>query len=161
MQKIRRFESLAELEPVNLESQLSESELYCSPTSGGYRLSDDEAGEVEEEDHAKELLMNYVLVDKEEELTKADRELVMDFLSEGLGDGSNTSVEELVVVAEKWAIGRGGAAEGRWGVEDMREWHVKEIEGDGRWRTFGEEAAEVAAVVAMAVVEQLIIELVC
>lgn len=104
--------------------------------------------------------MNYILVDKEMELTKADRELVLDFLSDGLGDG-NTSVEELVVAAEKWAIGRGGAGEGRWGVEDMREWHVKEMEGNGRWRTFGEEEAEVAAVVAMAVVEQLIIELFC
>ncbi|XP_077243134.1 DUF4378 domain protein isoform X2 [Tasmannia lanceolata] len=151
MQKIRCFESLAQLEPVDLEKRIAISE-----------------NSNEEEDEKPRVLLKLLKTSLgESRKTNLDR-LLLDFFREGLQTNvhrreeakGNECEEELLSEASDWIEGCGEMGKG---VEDNSEVRVREMERGGKWRKFGEEeeelAVEMESGVFSSLVEELLIDL--
>ncbi|XVF33416.1 hypothetical protein REPUB_Repub17cG0166900 [Reevesia pubescens] len=156
MQKIQRFESLAKLEPINLEKWMSLEE------DDDVNHEEDETNEVEE--NARQLL-NHV---KETSSLKSyknisSNNLLLDLFREELGTKWNqTRNEELecdmVRLAKAWINGeQNGTA--KWGVGENREACLRDMEREGKWSKFEEEQAELAWEVESWVINILVDEL--
>ncbi|XP_058104746.1 uncharacterized protein LOC131248481 [Magnolia sinica] len=150
LQKIRRFECLAELEPVDLVKRIAQSELEDD--------DDDDEEEEEEEDKLMDLLKHFKASYGESQKTNIDRFLI-DFFREGLSmqEREDDEVEkELLRAASNWMNGLGAII---WGVQDTREEHLKEIERGGRWRKFDEGKGELVVELEVGVLSSLVEEL--
>ncbi|KAG9453053.1 hypothetical protein H6P81_005957 [Aristolochia fimbriata] len=130
LQKIRRFESLAELAPVDLEKRIALFEQECS--SSGGENTEKRIQEVEEESEAREVLELLKSNSGCSVLEQKTEKLLLDFFSEGLGESvKNVSGDVLLRTASDWLNGsdRGTRRE----VQDDREALVREMEMGGRW----------------------------
>ncbi|XWS77116.1 hypothetical protein CRYUN_Cryun01aG0234600 [Craigia yunnanensis] len=161
MEKIQRFESLAKLEPVNLEKGISLEET-------GEDGEDDDVKEEEEtnevEEKARQLLnrvketnspMSYknICTDK----------LLLDLFREEIATKWNkTRNEELecdmVRLATAWIDGEQNEAE-KWGVGEKREACIRDMNREGRWNKFQEEQEELTWEVESGVINILVDEL--
>ncbi|XP_068651137.1 uncharacterized protein [Aristolochia californica] len=159
LQKIRRFESLAELDPVDLEKRIAVFELDCS-SSGEENSEDSEKNSVkevaEEECGERELLdlLNSIFGGCQK--PKTDR-LFLDFFKEGLRNGGNDSKEVLLRRASEWL--NGFARGKRRKVKDDREALVREMEMGERWKKLKEEEEELALEMEVGVLGVMLDEL--
>ncbi|XP_042480649.1 uncharacterized protein LOC122061453 [Macadamia integrifolia] len=179
MQKIRRFESLAQLEPVDIEKRIAlleeDDDSVESPSHDGLLVSqegeDEQESEVDleakmVEERAIELLKLIKTTSSLDDRTTTGNldGVLLDFFKEIIMGRSNTEGEgfdfkEVVKVARDWVSEKtcGGMA---LGLKYDREVHVRDIESEGgRWRKFGEEQSEVVAEIEGGVLGSLVNEL--
>ncbi|KAL6005562.1 hypothetical protein ACLOJK_006129 [Asimina triloba] len=165
LQKIRRFECLAELDHVDLEKRLTLSE------------QDDEQGndfedEEEEDDRPTKLLEQFKASCygqhekphlKKTTTTTTDRLLLAFFreclsLSSSSHGGEEDELEMgLLRDAMNWV--NGGSGKTAWGAKVRKEIHVREMEKGGRWSKFEDEEGELAAELEVGLVGSLLEEL--
>ncbi|XP_021280316.1 uncharacterized protein LOC110413713 isoform X2 [Herrania umbratica] len=161
MQNIERFESLAKLEPVNLEKWMSLEETE-------EESEDDDAEEEEETNEVEEKarqLLNHV---KETSLRKSYRyisidKLLLDLFREELATKWNeTRKEELehdmIRQAKAWINGEQNET-AKWRVWEKREAYVRDMDREGKWSKFEEEQEELALEVESRVMNILVDEL--
>lgn len=156
LHKLRRFECLAQLEPVDLEKRISLSELNHEAPQSPMQpcsMSDNKEGN-QTEQKAQELLN---LVKTTPHGTKSTAEkLLFDFFRERV-DQENEF--ELLKAAEDWVIGNSQELLQRWEVQDGRKVYVRDMEKGGKWRILVEEKEEVALDVEVEVWTSLLNEL--
>ncbi|KAM5572615.1 hypothetical protein ABKV19_012591 [Rosa sericea] len=141
MQKIRRFENLAQLEPIDLERQMAMSEV-----DGG----DDRDNKTEEK--AGELVKQLIIKTSSSALSndlvvhmKADK-LVVDLFRERSVENSkeNVVMDEVLKVAEEWVNGESQMLSS-WEVENGRKVYVNDMDNKfcGKWMKLDEQEKEV------------------
>ncbi|XXG67263.1 hypothetical protein AAC387_Pa06g0652 [Persea americana] len=157
LQKIRRFECLAQVDPVDLEKRIAQSEL------------EEEAEEVvQAEDKAGDLLQLFKASSKKSHTPNTDK-LLLDFFREELATSQRNLIrqpevdgieEKLLSAASDWM---NGYVELEWGLQDNREACLREMTRDQRWRRFKEEeeklAMEMESGVLGSLVEELLLDL--
>ncbi|OAY77986.1 hypothetical protein ACMD2_17203 [Ananas comosus] len=147
LQKIRRFESLADLDPVDLESRFAAS---------------DEEGETDVGSPTGSRTARGLLALLEAATGGAHHgsfeKLLLDFFAEGLShvDSATTdSSAELLEYAREWTID--GARRFCW---EEKQLEISEMERNGRWRCFGEEKVQLSAHLERAIFDSLVEEFV-
>ncbi|XVF52819.1 hypothetical protein PTKIN_Ptkin05aG0049200 [Pterospermum kingtungense] len=161
VQKIRRFESLTQLEPVDLEKRIALAELENNQD----RQEKEYAGEANEK--LLKLLKSKIPADSFK--FKADDNLLLHFFRERLvmEDKAKGVVEmgleefelDLVKVAEDWVNGKSQELVLGWEVQQGRKAYVKEMDRNEDWRSFNEEKEEVGSEVELEVFSSLVDEL--
>ncbi|OMO78701.1 hypothetical protein CCACVL1_14203 [Corchorus capsularis] len=156
MQNIQRFESLAKMEPFNLEKWIETEE------ENG---EDDYVEEEEEVEEKAWQLLNHV---KETSSLKSYRDvsiekLLLDLFREELATKWNQTREQevendLIRQAKAWIKGE-QKERAKWGVGEKREAYVRDMEREGKWSKFGEEQEELAMAVESKVMNILVDEL--
>lgn len=139
MQKVRRIESLARMEPVDLGKKwvdFSEDGTLCV------------AEDLLEIFKAK-TLQNNLNVDS----------LILDFFVERIGEDCGNGEVELLKTAEEWFNGRFPEAVLGWEVVEGRRLYFKDMERKGGWRSLEEEREVVAAEMEVEVLDFLVEEL--
>lgn len=137
MQKIRRFENLTQVEPVDLEKRIT-----MSVADDG-----DELGNKTEE-NAGELVRQLIMKTTSMVLhTKADK-LVVDLLRERRSvenSEENVVMEEVLKVVEKWVNGESQELLTSWEVENGRKVYVNDMDNEycGKWMKLDEQEKEV------------------
>ncbi|KAM7259789.1 hypothetical protein ACFE04_015530 [Oxalis oulophora] len=169
MQKIRRFENLADqLKPVDLEKQIALSELEeeeddedeeedrletpksrCSMSIYDNDMFDDNNGE-ESYERARELLK---LADTKFQMSTLNFKpeiLIMDFLIQSLEEIKVESVSkrikmerDLVTTIQGWIEGKPQDVYMGWEVKDGRKTYIEDMEKSGKWRNLDDEKKEV------------------
>ncbi|KAL0923459.1 hypothetical protein M5K25_007517 [Dendrobium thyrsiflorum] len=137
---VRRFESRAELDPVDLDHQLA-----CTETN--FECPVHEEYEDEEDRRQRKVFSLLQQVTCCEPFPASEEKLLFEFFHEGLslaGHGrrwksGSAGEEELMRVATGWVSGEG------WGLEDGSEVVVEEMERSGVWRRYDDDADMVAA----------------
>lgn len=167
MQKIRRFESLAQLEPVDLEKRIALAELednnnslespVCVNNNGNNIMSDD--------DQYYEKLLQLLKSEIPSDSLKfmADN-LLLDFFRERLMvDDDKAGLElglDLVKVAEDWVNGNPRELIRGWEVhEEGRQAYVKEMDRIDNWGNLNEEQQDLESEVEVEVFSWLVDEL--
>lgn len=183
MNKIKRFERLTQLEPVNLEKRIaslvSDHESNESPQfHSSESLHDDSILDSEEEenqasDKAFKLLQLVTTTMPSVSLEfKADHDkLLLDFFEEGMALDSSIpehakeltrSIEldnKLLNVANSWIMGQPRELFLEWEVRKNREAYIRDMERGGTWRKLNEEKQEVAMELEVEIFTSLINEL--
>ncbi|XWS38422.1 hypothetical protein CRYUN_Cryun19dG0130000 [Craigia yunnanensis] len=181
IQKIRRFESLAQLEPVDLEKRIalaelehesleSPRELLCSVSvkNNGNMYDDQVKQEKDREANEKLLKLLKSKIPSDSFKFKADN-LQLDFFRERLMVEENAKrladmgLEEfgldLFKVAEDWINRNTEELVLEWELQEGRKACVKEMERNENWRNFNEEKEEVGSAVELEVFNSLMDEL--
>ncbi|KAK8618058.1 hypothetical protein V6N13_115933 [Hibiscus sabdariffa] len=133
MQKFRRFDSLGQLEPVDLEKRIAMTEHECP--------DDDTEGD--------EKLLKAKIPSKIFKFM--DGTLLLDLFRE-------TGLEDLKMV-EDWVDGNCEDMFVGWEMEEGRKSYLKETERNDNWRNFNEENQDVGSAVEMEVFSSLVDEL--
>lgn len=161
MQKIRGFESLAQLEPVDLAKRIALSEIddlelpksLASPSTGNIFKEEEE-----EENEADELLKlvksNSLLITS----GKVDNVLLEFFKEQQKGGNKRQGKDELLKEAEDWVNGKQELFLG-WEVKDGKKLYLKDMEKSGGWRNLEEENQEVGLELEQEIFSSLVIEL--
>ncbi|KAA8522340.1 hypothetical protein F0562_013299 [Nyssa sinensis] len=170
MQKIRRFESLTQLEPVDLEELIALSESSDEPLElqlcsvsiqGSIVLDKEDEEENETEKYALELL----------KLMKADSlefnadTLLLDFFRERITEadalaGGEKFNNELLNIGKDWMSGQSTLTQLlEWEVQRNRQAYVRDMEKAGRWGKLDDEKEEVVMELEVEVLASLINEL--
>ncbi|KAJ3706661.1 hypothetical protein LUZ61_010366 [Rhynchospora tenuis] len=160
LQKIRRFESLAELVPVDLDEQFS----AVDEGSSGNPASDDDDDDVNEEEISVEMqawkLLDHIKFNSSIRIEGCIEKLLLEFLIEGLNCNSQIdsfASAKLVNAASEWIESRSHC----WEHRDCRgEMEIGQMDWNGRWRCFEEEQQELAVCLASGVFGSLMDELV-
>ncbi|KAF5734838.1 hypothetical protein HS088_TW15G00333 [Tripterygium wilfordii] len=172
MQKIRRFESLAELEPVDLAKRIALSEMddlesLKSPASPSTNSKEEEeekenGGENETESRRDELLRQLKSTIPSNTLlasNKADN-LLLNFFTEKTEENKTCCKYELLKEAEDWVNGHQELfLVWGWEVKDGRKLYLKDMEKNGGWRNLEEEKQEVGLELEQEIFSTLVIEL--
>ncbi|OVA16159.1 hypothetical protein BVC80_8929g21 [Macleaya cordata] len=164
MQKIRRFESLGQLDPVNLDKRIATFELNDTlesstdtsssiSTNGTNYIEEEQEQEQDEEFKAEEKARKLLEVlikqtSTEEEICKSTEDfLLLDFFKVEILERSTKRVvkggnddeldNELLSLGKDWMNGNCGQLD--WGVEESRKVHITEMEKEGNWRSVSEE----------------------
>ncbi|KAK9103446.1 hypothetical protein Sjap_020700 [Stephania japonica] len=168
MTKIRRFESLCQLEPVDLKKRIALFDLDDDSTSeccsNSFSINDGEAGEeiiAEEEKYEDEyvkkekaqyLLQVLLMQNRSEHGYKASSHepLLLNFFLESLiereqakkasKEGNESDEEIMLRKAKEWMSGEYKSLD--FGIEESREVHIIEMEKGLRWNQFEEERGE-------------------
>lgn len=152
MKKIRRFESLAQLEPVDLEKRIalgeSDDESLESPVqtcSMFIHSNSNMFSEIREENGTERDAMELL------ELVKAtvpSDNLIMEKVG---GDNPSASMvkghkefQQELEVAQDWINGRSQEMFLGWEVKENRHIYIKDMENNGKWRNLDGEKEEVA-----------------
>ncbi|KAF3340171.1 hypothetical protein FCM35_KLT15942 [Carex littledalei] len=142
LQKIRRFESLAELVPVNLDNQFSDVDEESSRNPA----SDDD--DVNEEETTVEMqawkLLNHIKSNSPIRIEGCIEKLLLEFFVEGLNCNTRNDsfATKLVDAAKKWIESRSDCWEQR---DNCGEMEIGQMDWNGRFRScFEEEQQEVA-----------------
>ena len=177
MEKIRRFESLTRLDPVNLHNWMSIDENIGSGEDDdneedgddleGIRETDmNSEGGAEEEIHEVEerawKLLNHV---KETGLESCsdNMDLLFDFFRDELAtrtyENSKQGIDvELLKKAKAWINGEDSFWV-QWELEHKREVYVRDMDREGRWSKFEEEQQELALGIENGVLDRLVDDL--
>ncbi|XP_062074194.1 uncharacterized protein LOC133778321 isoform X2 [Humulus lupulus] len=164
LQKIRRFENLTQLEPVDLEKRIiamsdikNDNDRYQIKTS-----SDDEI----EDQKARELVTKVTKNINTAASSSATNKLLFDFFRERVAEerGSRKGFAEAVKSAEDWTVGAPTREVLlRWEVNEGRKAYIKEMEKGGRWRNLDEEKGEIdlelEALVWDSLIEEILLDL--
>ncbi|XVE64906.1 hypothetical protein DITRI_Ditri07aG0139600 [Diplodiscus trichospermus] len=182
MQKIRRLESLAQLEPVDLEKRIALAELeneslespreaLCSVSVNANGNKSDDQDQQEKDREASEKLLKQMESKIPSNSFKFDADnLLTDLINERLMVEDNAKqlahdmgLEELgleiLKVAEDWVNGNPQEMVIGWEVQECREAYVKDMERNENWRNFNEEKEEVGSAVELEVFSSLVDEL--
>jgi hypothetical protein len=158
LQKIRQFESLAELVPVDLNNQFSDVE---GESSGNSASEDDD---VDEEEVTIDMqvwkLLDHIKSSSPIRIEGCVEKLLLEFLVEGLNDNpQNYSFAgmELVNAAKKWIESQNDCWEQR---NHHGKMEVGQMDLNGRWRCFDEEKQELAVCLAVGVLGSMMDDMV-
>lgn len=165
MHKIRRFECLAQLEPVDLEERIALCELnHESPQSPmqpcPLSTQDNNTFNKKEENQTEQLTKAQELLDLIRTKSspsgskfKVDS-LLLDFIEEKIEENNVNAItttrcdnefqHEILKVTEDWLNGHPQELLLGWEVQDGREVYVKDMEKGGMWSILVEEEKEVA-----------------
>ena len=165
MHKIRRFECLAQLEPVDLEERIALCELnHESPQSPmqpcPLSTQDNNMFNKKEENQTEQLIKAQELLDlirtkssQSGSKFKVDS-LLLDFIEEKIEENNvnastttrcdNEFQHEILKVTEDWLSGHPQELLLGWEVQDGREVYVKDMEKGGMWSILVEEEKEAA-----------------
>ncbi|KAG6788382.1 hypothetical protein POTOM_004447 [Populus tomentosa] len=160
MQKIRRFESLAQLDPLDLEKRIAMAELEdeslespVQPCSVSIHSDNDsdfkETKENGTEKHAQELLEH---VKSTISLASEADSLLLDFFKEKIVEnyaggsmvGSYKEFEQELRVAREWIDGQPKEMFLGWEMAERRHVYVKHMEKTGNWENVDQGKEEVA-----------------
>ncbi|KAF8380336.1 hypothetical protein HHK36_027820 [Tetracentron sinense] len=164
MQKIRRFESLAQLEPIDLEKWIAVSDLdepLESPRNYSSISTHSEKQEDEETQKAKEKaweLLKLIKATSSVESSKSNVDLMLlDFLRDGILDRNQNT--QLLKMARDWMNGNNYHGLLEYGLKDYREACVRDMEMGGRWMKLDKEQGELAFEMEIGVLGDLLDEL--
>lgn len=136
MQKLRRFESLAQLEPIDLEKRIASFQLddkfLESPSTESFE--DETAKQVQE----LLKLMKSTSPSNRYNMCKAEN-LLSDFFREKLAENKAKTERDLLREAEDWINGQPQELLQGWEVKDGRKAYVNDMEKNGRWSDVNEE----------------------
>ncbi|KAJ6712402.1 hypothetical protein OIU79_008595 [Salix purpurea] len=157
VQKIRRFESLARLDPLDLEKRIAAAELedesplqHCSTDSSILKIETKENGA---EKDAQELLEHVKSTVASHSLASKVDSLLLDFFEEKIEEnkaggsvaGSYGEFEqELIKVAREWIDGQPEEMFLGWEMVERRHVYIKHMEQSGRWEKVDRGKEEVA-----------------
>ena len=165
MHKIRRFECLAQLEPVDLEERIALCELnYESPQSPmqpcPLSTQDNNTFNKKEENQTEQLIKAQELLDLIRKKCSPSGSkfqvdsLLLDFFEEKIEENNvnastttrcdNEFQHEILKVTEDWLSGHPQELLLGWEVQDGREVYVKDMEKGGMWSILVEEETEAA-----------------
>lgn len=169
LQNIRRFESVTELEPVDLEKRIALMELDSNlmrespvrPSMSIHRLHKEKTTAERRAQNLLKLMKAETQCEGSDFNTDA---LLLDFFREGIMERKgNPDAEEmdqeLVRVAEEWMNGRHRDLLPGWEMQKSRKAYIKDMEERGRWRKPEEEREEVAAEVEREVLTMMLDEM--
>lgn len=166
MAKIRRFERLAELDPLNLEKQMDlaveEDEPLKSPSS--LSLQND----VEEERGPHQLLkLAKATIPSNHRLTSNADTILLDFFREkimenrangNLSEGPKSDLKKEIEEAQDWINGYPEEMFIGSEVKDTRAVCVRDMERKGKWKNFDEEKEELVLALEIEVFNALVKE---
>ena len=174
MEKIRRFESLTKLDPVNLDNWMSIDENISSREDDDNDNDDDDDLEgiretnmnFEEEIHEVEEKAWKLLSHVKEtglECCSDNMNLLFDFFRDELGASTCESTEqridvELLNKAKAWINGE-DSLRAEWELGHKREVYVRDMDREGRWSKFEVEQNELASGIESEVLDLLVDEL--
>ncbi|KAJ6943388.1 hypothetical protein NC652_008993 [Populus alba x Populus x berolinensis] len=178
MQKIRRFESLAQLDPVDLEKRIAMAELgdeslespvqHCSMSikSG----NNDNFSEAKEENgtekHAQELLKHVKSTIASHSLSSKLDSLLVDFFTEKIVEnnasggviGLYKEFEHELGGAQGWINGQPTEMFLGWEVVESRHAYLEDMEKNGKWKNVDQEKEEFALELEVEVFNSLVDE---
>ncbi|KAJ6933531.1 hypothetical protein NC651_008814 [Populus alba x Populus x berolinensis] len=178
MQKIRRFESLAQLDPVDLEKRIAMAELgdeslespgqHCSMSikSGNNENFSEAKEENGTEKHAQELLKHVKSTIASHSLSSKLDSLLVDFFTEKIVE-NNASGSVIVLdkefehelgVAQDWINGQPPEMFLRWEVVESRHAYLEDMEKNGKWKNVDQEKEEFALELEVEVFNSLVDE---
>ncbi|KAK9198569.1 hypothetical protein WN944_013755 [Citrus x changshan-huyou] len=136
MQKLRRFESLAQLEPIDLEKRIASFQL----DDKFLESSSTQSFENETAKKVQELLklMKSTSPSNSYNMCKAE-DLLSDFFREKLAENKAKTERDLLREAEDWINGQPQELLQGWEVKDGRKAYVNDMEKNGRWSDVNEE----------------------
>lgn len=159
MQKIRCFETLAHLEPLDLEKRIAFSELEDETGESPFQsclLFDDET-----EKKVSKLLKEVRSSTQSDSLMCKAENLLSHFFREKIEEeNARVDWKELLKVAQNWINGESQELLMGWEVESGRKVYVKEMEKNGRFRNAEEEKEEVGLDLEVQIFTTLVNELV-
>ncbi|CAK7335439.1 unnamed protein product [Dovyalis caffra] len=177
MQKIRRFESLAQLDPVDLEKRIAMAELEdesldspLQPCSMSIHSDNDngfnETKENGTEKDAQELLKHVKSTIASHSLAPKVDSLLLDFFKEKIVEnnasgsvvGSYKEFEQEVQVAQDWINGQPKELFLGWEVLESRQVYIKDMKKNGKWENVDQEKEEVALELEVEVFNSLVEE---
>ncbi|XP_011029175.1 PREDICTED: uncharacterized protein LOC105128995 [Populus euphratica] len=172
MQTIRRFESLAQIDPLDLEKRIAMAELedespvqHCSVSIHGDNENDfKETKENGTEKHAQELLKH--VKSTISLASEADSTLLLDFFKEKIVEnnavgsmvGSYKEFEQELRVAQEWIDGQPKEMSLGWEMVERRHVYVKDMEKSGKWENVDQGKEEVALELEVQVFNSLVDE---
>ncbi|KAL5554874.1 hypothetical protein UlMin_037110 [Ulmus minor] len=147
LQKIRRFENLSKLEPVDLEKRIAMSELEEEVESIHNSVRFDAKRRDEEEgEGSKEKARELVKLINNMANFHADN-LLFDFFREAIMEETRANSvfnqREALEKAENWVSGKPCEVFLGWEVKERRKAYVRDMERGGRWNKFDEEKEEI------------------
>ncbi|XP_078176949.1 uncharacterized protein LOC144571501 [Carex rostrata] len=164
LEKIRRFESLAELVPVNLDNQFSDVD---EESSGNPSSDDDDVNEEEEEEEEEETtvemqawkLLDHIKSNSPIRIEGCIEKLLLEFFIEGLNCNTRNDsfAIKLVDAAKKWIDSESECWEQR---DNCGEMEIEQMDWNGRFRCFEKEQQEVAVCLTSGVLRCLMDELI-
>ncbi|GKU95351.1 hypothetical protein SLEP1_g8722 [Rubroshorea leprosula] len=170
MQKTRRFESLAQLEPVDLEKRLASSELEdewprrrpISIDGDGKSISDE--SKKEKITDAGDLLKIFKYKTPSNKMKLKVESVLLDFFRERIVQGGTNGQgefdeKETLKMAEEWVKGQSRELILEWEVKEGRKVYLKDMERNGMWRNLEEAREEVAAEMELEMLSSLVEEL--
>lgn len=154
MQKLRRFESLAKLEPIDLEKRMSSLEENADSGLETPRQTQDET-----EKNAERLLNELKSTASNAIKTLQSEALLLDFFKEMTLE--NQDNEEMLKTADDWISGRSlGQEFVGWEDAGSRKNYLNDMDKNGRWRDFvSEEKLEMVLDIERLVFSSLVSEL--
>ena len=178
MQKIRRFESLAQLDPVDLEKRIAMAELgdeslespaqHCSMSIKSD--NNDNFSEAKEENgtekHAQELLKHVKSTIASHSLSSKLDSLLVDFFTEKIVEnnasgsviGLYKEFEQELGGAQDWINGQPTEMFLRWEVVESRHAYLEDMEKNGKWKNVDQEKEEFAMELEVEVFNSLVDE---
>ena len=170
MQKIRRFESLAQLDPLDLEKRIAAAELedesplqHCSIDSSILKIETKENGT---EKDAQELLEHVKSTVASHSLASKVDSLLLDFFEEKIEEnkaggsvaGSYRGFEQELKVAREWIDGQPEEMFLGWEMVERRHVYIKHMEQSGKWENVDRGKEEVALELDVEVFNSLVDE---
>ncbi|KAG5251499.1 myb protein [Salix suchowensis] len=177
MEKIRRFENLANLDPVNLDKWMSMDENISSGEDDGdeeYRddlegiretnmIKDDEEEDINKVEEKAWKLLNQAKETGVECCNDVNLDLLLNFFRDELATGTYETRKngidlELLTKAKAWIKGEDSLWVG-WEMESKREDYVREMDREGRWKKFEEDQQELGLEIENGVLRLLVDDL--
>lgn len=177
MEKIRRFESLANLDPVNLDKWMSMDENISSGEDDGdeeYRddlegiretnmIKDDEEEDINKVEEKAWNLLKQAKETAVECCNDVNLDLLLNFFRDELAAGTYETRKngidlELLTKAKAWINGEDSLWVG-WEMENKREDCVREMDREGRWKKFEEDQQELGLEIENGVLRLLVDDL--
>ncbi|KAJ6334933.1 hypothetical protein OIU78_011721 [Salix suchowensis] len=177
MEKIRRFESLANLDPVNLDKWMSMDENISSGEDDGddehsddlegiretNMIKDDEEEDINKVEEKAWNLLNQAKETGVECCNDVNLDLLLNFFRDELATGTYETRKngidlELLTKAKAWIKGEDSLWVG-WEMESKREDYVREMDREGRWKKFEEDQQELGLEIENGVLRLLVDDL--
>lgn len=155
MQKLRRFESLSQLEPVDLEKRIALSDFDRESVGSTLQtcllpiLENNISDEEEEEDNETETKAVELLEEMKAKTPSVSfkfkaENLFLDFFREGIIEENAYDSYELLDVAKDWINGKPQELFLGWEVQRNRQAYIRDMEKGGMWGKLEEDKEEVA-----------------
>lgn len=163
-QKLRRFESLAKLEPIDLEKRIASFELdnkFLEPLTRSFENKDEEEDETDVKvQELLKLMKSTTSCNGFSVMCKAENLLIADFFREKLAENkAKTEGRNLLKEAGDWINGQSQELFLGWDVNDGRKAYVQDMEKNGKWWSVGEEKEEVGLALELEIFTSLVNEL--
>lgn len=146
MKKIKRFECLTELEPLNLDKRIASSESESeSPLNNSPETEVDEEEEDKQtvESRAIDLVQELKASMPSYSLKLKTEKFLFDFFKERILNGDNEFNNKMLELAQDWINGKPIDVLLDWKVQENRMAYIRAIESRGEWKNTEVEKQEV------------------